>query len=394
MARDGKELAGDYTSPDTIGYAYHDPYDNPDYNDNASAGSGGGGGGGGTGSFTGGLQSAIAAGLFGGDTSWMNDNYDTPPPVEAAPPPVSSTDPAQGAIPPATPTHMDNGMWGPDGRMAADPMDTQKQDAFAYLKQLFESYGLGSLSGRIQQYVQDGYTGDTISLMLAETPEYKTRFAGNDARQKKNLPRLTPRDYLAMEQEYTNLFRQYGLPDGMYDQSDDFVTYIGNDVSPQEMDSRLQIAKQTVRSDSATVRDTYKQWYASGLTEGDAIAAVLDPGRALPELERKQRASAAGGAATFYGLQANQGRSEYLADQGVSQDEAFKGYQQVQSIFADTKGIADMYGGDYTQTDAENEAFFGTNEAQKKRQDLNKREMADFSGGQKANSRSFGTARY
>lgn len=277
---------------------------------------------------------------------------------------------------------------------AADPMSPEMQDAFQYLKQLFESYGLGTLAPKIQQYVQAGYSGDTIALMLQDTPEYKQRFAGNDARAKKGLPRLTPHDYLALEQEYKGLFRQYGLPEGMYDNQDDFVTYIGNDVSPQEMDSRLQIAQQTIRSDQPEVRQAYQTWYANGLTEGDAIAAVLDPTRALPELERKQRAAAAGGAARFYGLDTNQDRAEYLADQGVDSNEAFKGYQQVSAVYSPTQGIADMYDMDYSQVDAENEAFFGDQAAAQKRKAIDQREIADFSGGQIASSKSFGAARY
>lgn len=385
-AEESGDYSGYYAQPDNEGYAYHDPNDNSDNND----------GGGAAGDYESVEQES--GGRYGLDSflhMYDGDTDATSAAPVATPDPTTSTtaasqNPATMAPNPGvlfsgadgTPDYSNGGMSG------------AQTDAFAYLKQLFDSYGLGTMAGQIQQYVQNGYSDDTISLMLADTPQYKARFAGNDARQKAGLARLAPAQYLQMEEEYKNLFRQYGLPEGMYDSQDDFVTYIGNDVSPQEMDSRLQIAQQSVRSDHPEIRDTYKAWYSAGLSEGDAIAAVLDPGRALPELERKQRAAAAGGAAQFYGLQSSQGRAEQLADQGVDQTEAYKGYQQVAGIYGDTKSIADMYGLDYTQTNAEDEAFFGDADATKKRRAVNEREVADFSGGGKVDSRSFGAARY
>lgn len=370
------DYSGYYAQPDNEGYAYHDPYDNSDYRD-PSGGSGGN------------YIPDPDAGMSSQD--FINEYLNSQGGAAAAPPPVAAPEaPAPDPLAGNMPGEMNSS--APAGQMS-DPTGGMS-DAFAYLKSLFDGYGLGSLAPMIQQYVQAGYSGDTISLMLQDTAAYKQRFAGNDTRQKQGLPRLAPAQYLQMEDEYKGLFRQYGLPTGMYDSQDDFVTYIGNDVSPQEMDSRLQIAQQTIRADNPEVRDTYKAWYANGLSEGDAIAAVLDPGRALPELERKQRAAAAGGAASFYGLQTDQNRAEYLAGQGVSSTEAMQGYQQVAGLYGGTKSIADMYGLDYSQTDAENEAFFGDDSAKQKRRQVNEREIADFSGGQIANSKSFGAARY
>src|SRR5690242_4086464 len=66
------------------------------------------------------------------------------------------------------------------------------RDAVMALETLFKSYGLESLAGKIYSYVKHGYSADTISILLQDTPEYKQRFKGNEARVKAGLPVLSP----------------------------------------------------------------------------------------------------------------------------------------------------------------------------------------------------------
>jgi hypothetical protein len=61
------------------------------------------------------------------------------------------------------------------------------RDAYAALRAQFDKYGLGSLSGRIFDYLKEGYSADTIFLLLQETPEYKKRFAGNETRRQQGF---------------------------------------------------------------------------------------------------------------------------------------------------------------------------------------------------------------
>ena len=82
------------------------------------------------------------------------------------------------------------------------------QDAIASLTDTFKNYGLGSLAGRIAEYLYQGYSQDTVSLMLQDSPEYKKRFAGNDARVKNGLPVLSPKEYLATESAYRAVFQR------------------------------------------------------------------------------------------------------------------------------------------------------------------------------------------
>lgn len=276
---------------------------------------------------------------------------------------------------------------------------TQKFDAFSLLEKIFTQYGLSSLVPKIRDYIIAGNTGDTIALQLAETTEYKTRFSGNEIRKTKGLSVLSPAEYIGMEDQYKDLFRQYGLPSGLYDSASSISKYLGNDVSAAEMDGRLQIARKTVRADNPDTRSAYMRWYAAGMTEGDAIAAVLDPARALPELERKQRSAGIMGAANWHGLGEGTGGvdiavAEQLGDKGVTEDEANRGFAAIKQFEKPTEALGRRYGTDYTITDANSEVFFNAADARAKREKLYGREAAEFSGSQQASSKSFGSGRY
>src|SRR5215475_13221326 len=124
------------------------------------------------------------------------------------------------------------------------------RDAYLALKSVFDSYGLGSLADKIYNYVKNGESADTISIQLQDTPEYKKRFAGNELRKKAGLPVLNPADYLATEASYRQIMQQAGMPSGFYDKPDDFDDWIGKNVSPSEIQSRVDLATQaTILSD-------------------------------------------------------------------------------------------------------------------------------------------------
>lgn len=270
-----------------------------------------------------------------------------------------------------------------------DSFSGADKDAFAALDKIFEQYGLKTLSPKIKQYIQEGYSADTISLMLTDSAEYKQRFAANEERKKKGLRVLSPAEYISTENSYRRVLASYGLPPGMYDQQSDYQKFLSNDVSPAELQGRVDIAHKAVMSDNPAVRDTYMSWYAQGLSTGDAIAAVLDPEKALPLLERKARSAAIGAAAKQQGLSTSMAGAERLDGLGVTADQAQQGYSKVANVLPDTQALARRYGGDYTQADAENETFLGDATATQKRRRLNQSETAAFSGGAKADTRSF-----
>jgi len=230
------------------------------------------------------------------------------------------------------------------------------RDAFLALETVFKQYGLESLAGKIYDYVKNGYSSDTIAILLQDTPEYKKRFAANEARAKAGLPVLSPADYLNTENAYRQAMRQSGLPEGFYDSTDDFTDWIAKDVSPTELQSRVDLATQA----TALSNPYYKQALAQiGIDDGHLAAYFLDPDRALPFLQKSAATAQIGAAALQQGLTFDKTYAEQLATSGVTAAEAQQGYSQVASELSSMEQLGAIYGTKWTQQESE-ESVFGT----------------------------------
>lgn len=257
------------------------------------------------------------------------------------------------------------------------PLAPAQQNAYTYLLSIFESYGLGTLAPRILQMVQQGLDENSVALGLQDTPEYKDRFKANDARRKAGLPVLSPAEYLSTERSYRQIMESAGLPPGFYDQHDDFTKWLEGDVSPKEIQDRVNLATQKANSLDDATKDTF--WRYHGLAPQDIAAFFLDQSRAVPALEKISKQVDVGAAAERQGLNVDAGRANELANsqQAANADQLFG---NVASDTREGQRIAQVYGDVYSQKDAEDAAFFGSDEAKKKKTDLASKERATFGG--------------
>lgn len=251
------------------------------------------------------------------------------------------------------------------------------RDAFMALETLFKSYGLDSLAGKIYNYVKNGYSADTISILLQDTPEYKARFKGNEARLKAGLPVLSPADYINTENSYRQILRQSGLPSGFYDSNDDFTNWISKDVSPTEVQSRVDLATQATALANPYFKTALNQM---GIDDGHMAAYFLDPDKSLPLLQKAAATAAIGGAALSQGLTFNQGYAEQLATIGVTATQAQQGYQQVAQELGTMQNLGALYGQKFGQAEEEQSVFGTSAEAINKKAALVGREQGSFSG--------------
>jgi hypothetical protein len=253
------------------------------------------------------------------------------------------------------------------------------RDAYLALKSLFDSYGLGSLADKIYNYVKNGESADTISIQLQDTPEYKERFAGNEERKKNGLPVLSPAEYLATEASYKQIMQTAGMPPGFYDQNSDFNNWIGKNVSPSEIQSRVDMATQATILSNPEYR---KALNAMGIDDAHITAYFLDTTKALPYLQKAAATAQIGAEALRNNLQFDQGYAEQLATMGISADAARQGYQQIAGELDSMKALGSIYGEDWNQKTSE-AATFGTKggtEAQGKQRRLLSQERGAFGG--------------
>lgn len=274
---------------------------------------------------------------------------------------------------------------------------SERKSAFDLLRQEFEQYGLGSLVGDTLALAQEGVSPAEFSLRLRQTEPYKKRFAANATRIKNGLSALSEAQYVALEDQYQSIMRQYGMPKSMYEKGDlgvqpGFEQFIAGDVSPAELESRINIAETKIKNAAPEILTTLSTYYPN-ITKDNLVAYVLDPQKALPEIQRQVQAAEIGAAATMSGLtvggisakdaEAQRARALALGQYGVTGEQARQGYQTIAELFPRGSQLAEVYKqSPYTQATAEQEVFgiSGAAEAAKQRKKLTQLEQASFSG--------------
>jgi hypothetical protein len=293
-------------------------------------------------------------------------------------PTVTSTGNISTTVTPTTPTAAEAAALVA-GATTLSAADQTRENAISIMQARFKQYGLETLAAKIRQLAIDGATESTITLQLQETPEYKARFKANADRIKKNLQVLSPSEYLTVEDTYRQVLRAYGLK--QFD-TDEYVSqFISNDVSPTELSNRVQIAVQRVQNADPAVSRTLRDYY--GIGQADLVAYTLDPATQYQKIERQVQAAEIGTAARIQGLETGVNVAEQLAAQGVTAAEAQKGYATIADILPTAEKLSSIYGGTmdtYGQSQAEQEVFNSLASAQRARQRLSAREVAQFSG--------------
>ena len=272
-------------------------------------------------------------------------------------------------------------------KMSQEEKTAERLSAYNILRMEFEQYGLGSLVTDIRDLLVNDTPTSEFGLRLRGTDAYKDRFKANEARISAGLSALSPAEYVALEDQYQNVMRNYGLPASYYTKDKTgkqvgFEKFIAGDVSATELEDRISTAQKRVINANPQVSAALKQFYPD-ITNGDILAYTLDPAQGLEGIKRKVTAAEIGGAALQSGLSANLARAEELGRYGVDKAAATSGYSTIGAGLQRGSQLAAIYQeSPYTQTTAEEEIFNipGAEEARKKRQKITGLEKATFGG--------------
>ena len=262
-----------------------------------------------------------------------------------------------------------------------------RQNAFDILYSQFSQYGLEALVEPLKGLILDNVSPAEFAVRLRQTEPYKKRFAANAARINKGLKALSEGEYLALEDGYQSIMRNYGLPATYYTKGDlgrqeGFEKFIAGDVSPAELEDRIVTAQKRVLDAAPEVTTALKQFYPD-INNGDILAYTLDPEKGLTEIKRKITAAEIGGAALAAGLSTSLTDAEYLRRYGVTAESAQKGYSAIGGGLERGRQLSSIYQQpDYNQAVAEEEVFNlpGQTEAQQKRKKIIGLEKATFGG--------------
>lgn len=233
---------------------------------------------------------------------------------------------------------------------------------------------------------------------------YKTRFAGNElikARIAKGEGRpgdrmLTPKEYMDLEASYKTILQDAGMPTGYYDQASDFTKMIGSGISAGELKSRVEIAYDAMNNADEGTKQALKKYY--NMTDGEMVAYLLDPVKAMPLIQGKKMtndfginsladmskmygAARVGGAASRSGVNASQGISEEIYSTGQA-NSAATAFGAAAAQEQDVSRLGRLYGSALGTEDIvrENLNLTGGAEAGRKRRKFASKERAKFGG--------------
>lgn len=264
---------------------------------------------------------------------------------------------------------------------------TAKTSAYDILATYFKSWGMDvttDLSDILNKMLAQGYGPNDVQLFLPDiekTTAFQKRFPGWSQRVANGYNQLSDlSQYTQLEDQYRSIMQSAGLPSGFYDDPSDYAHWIANDVSPNEIQTRVGDAVTLAQQVDPTMRNLMSKYY--GLTTGDVASYFLDSSRALPTIQRQFDAAQLATSAAHAGLDTSSAtRYEDLLDKGVTASQAAQGYSTVAALKDSVGKIAGVYGDSFDQTDAENDVFFNDST---KRNRLVSNEKGQFSGNGRA----------
>jgi hypothetical protein len=231
-----------------------------------------------------------------------------------------------------TPT--DSNLDEPDSEPPAPaaPAFSPNPDARNTIKAVLSTYGLESLADVLWTNYTSGLVDinneQALVFSIRDTDQYKTRFSANAARMRKGLAELSPGEYIGLEDFYRQTMQSNGLPPGFYDQTDDFSKLIEGDVSPSELQDRIQQGYAVVAQSDPEVKRQMQTLY--GVTEGQLAAYFIDPERTAPLLKQQARAAQiAARSLEQGGIQLTGTFAENLAARGITEQQARAGFAEV-----------------------------------------------------------------
>lgn len=265
-----------------------------------------------------------------------------------------------------------------------------RQSAYDLLYNQFKQYGLESLVESIKGLIEKDVSPSQFTIELRNSPAYLKRFAANAQRIKAGYRALDEGTYLALEDSYQNLMRNYGLPASYWEKGElgaqpGFEKLIAGNVDPIELEQRLIQAVDQIEKGPKEYMDAIKQFYPE-ISRSDLLSYVLDPANALKAIQSKVKAAQIGGEYLRAGLGTQLNRAEELARGGVTAEMARANIPTIMEAAKRGGELAGFYGDAgvdlYDQATAEEEIYnLGkAAEAKKKREKLVALEAGSFSG--------------
>jgi len=210
----------------------------------------------------------------------------------------------------------------------APGLTTTQRSAWQQLQAVLASYGfrgadLTALVAWAKGQIVAGNSPDYILLNMEQTPQFERRFPAIKLLAQAGVA-ITPAEYISLEQSYSQLLHQAGLPPNYAS----YDALIANQVSPNELSARLQQGYEAVANADPTVVKAFQDYYHVG--PSGLAAYFLDPKKAEPLLLQQAVSAQIGGASAMSGFgEVAQPEALRLAQMNVTFNQAQQGFQKL-----------------------------------------------------------------
>jgi hypothetical protein len=233
------------------------------------------------------------------------------------------------------------------------------------LQSILTRYGLQSLIPWASQAIIADLSPEEFQLKLFDRPEYQAAFPEIEARRKKaeatgvHMAPISAEDILNYRAQARAMMRGRGVPADMYGQDADFRELIENDVSLDELNSRLDFAEARVWQAPPQVREVFNELMGLGVDDTRGLFNIfLDIDRAIPSLENLVQRAEAGGAARRFGFNLSWTEMDRMQQANIDYQGALEGFAELdvrRSLFDESLYETE----DYTVGEEGIEAVFG-----------------------------------
>jgi hypothetical protein len=256
---------------------------------------------------------------------------------------------------------------------------------------LAEVWGLNEsiVDKMIDLIINQGYNAENVYIPLMQTSEFKERFAGIEAYNKKwskdiaagvKAQAPTPGQYIQMERQYQEILNRFGLSD--LASRSTYADLIGGDVSPFELQDRVVLAYDRIANADDLLKQQLKSYFPN-LTTPDFARALLtstNPEDMASQLQRRVQRAEISSEMSRFGLEVRAPLAQELETLGVDRDRARQGFGAIAAQLPTLSKLGNIYEGTSAGIEEElvGEQFKGLQSQRRRR--LQQTEVATFSG--------------
>lgn len=201
------------------------------------------------------------------------------------------TDWSQNTGPDGTPVPAPSGDPGGTNTPEVDPDTTARRESvYDAVMGFFQNLGLpgAEMSAFVRSQSEQDYEDWQIIDNLRQQDFYNRVFTGlNDLRAQQPQEGWDEAKWIQQRAAYRDALRF--MPEGFYDEPQDFTNFMVNRVSPLEVERRALFAKQQLDEADPEMKRALRQFY--GISDGALTAYLLDPEKAQPLIDREMRAA-------------------------------------------------------------------------------------------------------